>query len=67
MAKIAYKMIPVTPEVYKALEELKQKLGYSNFNEMLRQLSGRRKTDDFGCWKGKVWAADFMRDRIERL
>lgn len=63
-----YKMVPVTPETYANLERMRDEMSLASFDELLRPwVAPKDKPSFFGCWKGKAWAREFKRDRVDRF
>ncbi len=58
-----YKMVPVSPGRYSQLEDVKNALGCSSFDDLFGEIVGKKKIDGFGCWKGCDWAKEIGKDR----
>ncbi|MFH1199900.1 MAG: hypothetical protein V1708_02425 [Candidatus Micrarchaeota archaeon] len=66
-ARKMYKMVPVSPELYSILEEWKDSLGCSSFDELFSEFVGKKKLECFGCWKDEPWLKEFKRDKFDRI
>lgn len=62
-----YKMVPVSPERYAQLEEWRDSLGCSSFDDLFGEFVGKKKIDGFGCWKDEPWLKGFKRDKFDRM
>ena len=63
-----YKMVPVTPEVYSALEKLRDASGFASFNDLLRRVVfPSRPKSMLGSLKGEKWLRGFKREKVDRF